>query len=80
MLTNRIYDLRTKAGKTQQQVVEEITRQNHGRRPFNRTMLSHYEKGRCQPGGVPLALLCRYFQVSPGEILVLAEEGEQPTS
>lgn len=79
-LSNRLADLRNETGKTQQEVVEEITRLCGGERPFNRTMLSHWERGRHQPGGKALEVLCRYYRVGPGDILVLSDRAVTSTA
>lgn len=68
-ITNRLKELRTASGKTQDEVIAELTRQE-GERPFSRGMLSHYERGAQQPVGEALDVLCRYYRVQPGEILV----------
>jgi transcriptional regulator with XRE-family HTH domain len=73
-LSNRLATLRDHSGKTQEQVIDEITAMLGGRRPFNRTMLSHWERGRHQPAGEALAILCQYYRVGPGDILVLHSE------
>jgi len=74
-IANRLLELRSATGKSQQQVVDEITAMLGGRRPFNRTMLSHWEQDNHQPGQKNLVVLCRYYQVTPGEILQLQEDG-----
>lgn len=73
-LSNRIADLRSRAGKTQQQVVEELTVLNQGKAPFNRSAMAHWERGHCQPSLKHLLLLSRYFGVEMSEILG-AQEG-----
>lgn len=71
-ITNRLAELRDRAGKTQNQVVDELTGRL-GHRPFTRQMLSHWECGRHQPSGEELAILCDYYHVQPGDVLVLGE-------
>jgi transcriptional regulator with XRE-family HTH domain len=73
---NRLEHLRRQQGKTQTEVVEELTAWL-GRRPFTRQMLSHWETGRYHLAGEELAILCQYYRVTPGDILVLEESGRQ---
>jgi len=73
-ITNRLHDLRRRAGKTQAEVIEDLTT-SLGRRPFTRQMLSAWEKGRYQVSGDHLAILCAYFKVTPGDVLQLENGG-----
>lgn len=75
-IRNRLEHLRREKGKTQTEVIEELTAML-GRRPFNRQQLSHLETGRCHVSGESLAVLCQYYSVTPGDILVLEESGRQ---
>ena len=76
-ITNRLSQLRCQAGKTQEQVIEEITALL-GRQPFTRQALSHWETGRNPIPDRELAQLCTYYEVTPGDILVLqAESGRE---
>lgn len=65
---NKLRELREKAGKSQEQVVSDLEGQE-GSRVVNRQMLSHYETGRHQPQGSTLDALCRYYGVTPADIL-----------
>jgi transcriptional regulator with XRE-family HTH domain len=65
---NKLRELREKAGKSQEHVVCDLEAQE-GSRVVNRQMLSHYETGRHLPQGVPLDALCRYYGVTPAEVL-----------
>lgn len=75
-IRNRLRELRTDAGKTQQQVVDEIA-DLMGGPVFRRPMLSLMEQGQREVAGEVLDALCRYYRVQPGEILVW-EPGGRP--
>lgn len=74
-IINRLPELRAHAGKTQEQVIDEMTALL-GYRPFTRQALSHWETGRNPLSPEELALLCSYYRCGPGDILAL--EGESP--
>lgn len=59
--------LRERAGKSQQQVVDELETQE-GFRVINRQMLSHLETGR-NTQSAAFGALCRYYGVEPAALL-----------